>query len=161
MTVIAWDGRILAVDSQRNSGNHKSAATKIHMIDNKVLACCGSVKDIYAALDYFTEWTPEKEKPQINNFGAIMLMNGEAYFIEESLFEFPIESDYAAMGTGEPYAVMALHLRYSAKDAVRYTCQLASDCGGPIQFYDTQGDGRLQLYTPPVPKLVGSPRFVR
>lgn len=135
MTTIAWDGKTLASDTQSTSGGYfKRRAKKIFRLHNgDLFAGAGNYDDVLAAV----EWLQHRptQKPTLKDFVGILIkaIDGKAYKLEEGLMEAPIHEGFFAIGTGRDFAVMAMYLGKSAREAVELAILFDSQSGGEIE----------------------------
>ena len=61
----------------------------------------------------------------------ILCYQGKAFLIEQNLYVSEI-NEYAAIGAGEDFALAALYLGHSAKEAVKVACELSAMVCEPI-----------------------------
>jgi len=73
-----------------------------------------------------------------DDFSAIILKDGKAYFIEEDFYQIPIE-EFTAIGSGSEAANAAYHafkesgIKFTAKDIVKIACKVDINSSGKIQ----------------------------
>ena len=146
MTVIAWDGKTLAADKQATLFSMKVTTTKIRRIKrrdvvNEVLAWSGD-QDSGQAM---AAWYEAGANPtlfhecQQNNEAWTRLIVADRYgakYYERSPIGVKVEDAFAAWGTGSDFAVMAMHLGKSAREAVELTCLFATGCGNGVDSFD-------------------------
>ena len=90
-----------------------------------------TLADIQKFMRRFDEWKEEYvKKCGIENCYLIIYEN--KLFEVDGMFVQEIK-DYTAIGEGEPYALTALHLGYSAEDAVKVSCELCCFVSEPIR----------------------------
>ena len=63
--------------------------------------------------------------------GFIFCYKGKAFLIEQNLYVNEV-NEYAAIGAGEDFALAALYLGHSAKEAVKVACELSAFVAEPI-----------------------------
>lgn len=142
MSVIAWDGRVLAADKASTDNGLVRSTTKIRCLPDGTLI--GSVGDV-ATGNLLEHWYqdgsdvtayPDKEMKcnlvVIKPDGKVWLYDGGPYpeLIEEKIF---------AMGTGRTLAIGAMEAGASAEWAVKIACRWDSGCGIGVTSLNLQG----------------------
>lgn len=158
MSVVAvkiYDDKIqIAADSIVCSGctniNHAKKFSKLVEINDMIIGTVGTAnegslmwlymnthkpngsteKDILEFVAEFSSWkTKYNDNNQINNSYILIYQN--KVFSISGLFVTEIES-YLAIGAGEDYALAALYLGHSPKEAVKVACDLCCYVAEPI-----------------------------
>lgn len=138
MTIIAWDGQMLAADKRACSGNVVSTVTKIRRIGEMLVGVSGSA-DIAGEM---FEWIQNGRKPdqfpeiQRNNDEVTVLVieRGQILCYERSPFPILLEDHYFAIGSGRNYALAAMHCGKNAVEAVEVACHFDPDCGNGVDI---------------------------
>lgn len=133
MTVIAWDGQTLAADKQSTQYSQKQTVSKIFKLDDgSLVAICGQA--IYGL--QIIEWIknggdyPNNKAANEESYAAVLhIKDGKLYKYEQLPTPLLIEQTLFAMGSGQDYAIAAMHCGKSAKEAVEITSIYSSDCG--------------------------------
>lgn len=136
MTVIAFDGRSVAIDRQGTSGGWSFPVTKYRRHQQKVLTFAGSASIGHALIDWFISgcnpekfpnkgldpddaahlWVFERGKPPIK--------------FEEHPYPIVFEiGTKCADGSGRDFALAAMHMGASAEEAVAVASALSISCG--------------------------------
>jgi hypothetical protein len=134
MTTIAFDGSVLATDSQvTNSDLICGTTAKIFKLKNGALvALCGSLslQALVAA------WLDGGDRPEIqeddNLNGIICYADGTAFEISRGLRMFPATIPWAG-GSGQTVALTAMHCGKNAVEAAWMACVLDIHSGLPVQ----------------------------
>lgn len=149
MTVIAWDGHVLAADRQFSYGDSRMEAGKITMhicLDERkyLIATCGSAAEsvrLAKALVHCLD-TGDCDKYISEKFegGSVVMVKidsdrSECTVFEERITGFKVKAPMAR-GCGTPYALTAMHLGKSAVQAVLVTNKLCDGCGFGVDAYD-------------------------
>jgi hypothetical protein len=138
MTIIAFDKKTLAADKQCNFGDGKCKTTKIHKVLHHVVGMTGKACDDYRLCRWIEkgmvieDWPFVEEDEELMEAIVINTKTGEVrrYTTEcKGYYEDLSEADFFAIGAGCNYAMMAMHLGYSAEDAVLKTNELCPTCG--------------------------------
>lgn len=146
MTVCAWDGRILAVDTFTFLGDHvaDSNANKLHRVDHRDIGPC--VAAVAGTTIHTKPWMDHIGRSGFDGFNAdldlsaiFVSRHGEAY---ECIPDggFNAVTGYTAIGIGQLLATAALRDGADAIEAVRYAIRHHVYCGGTIRAYDWQSN---------------------
>ncbi len=143
MSVIVWDGNILAADCQMVNGNLRSMTSKIrplHDEHNTVLAWVGSQEGglslaaWYEAGHRAADWpTSQLDKEDWTRL-VVATLKG-TWFYEHLPIAQPVRGKHAAWGSGRDFAMAALMLGANAVKAVEVTNQLCIDCGFGVEWF--------------------------
>jgi len=142
MTVIAWDGKNLAADRQLTMGNTRTECIKVHRLKNgEAMAVCGAGDTSFALMEWYRNGAKNEDFP--NNRSELEGMKGEAeayLIVAKPGFDglwlycrFPqgeyLPSKKQAFGCGENFALAALALGQTARQAVLFTSEHDIYCG--------------------------------
>lgn len=132
MTTIAWDGRVLAADSLLTACGNRAKAKKVFRLkDGSLYGGCGDYQIVLAV----KAWLNGGEKPKLDDnadFHCLLVKSDGVYSLANLLVEMPIMESFAAVGSGQDFALAALHLGKSAKEAVEVACRFDVSTGGEI-----------------------------
>lgn len=147
MTCIAWDGKTLSADKRVTIGGLTRTVTKIFRNGaNELLCQAGDAtlsKEITAW--YIAGAAPDKypescrDKDDWPGLVVIKKERGcpaQIMRYERTPFPYRIEDKHFALGSGRDYALVAMHLGKSAKEAVEIACLFDSGCGNGIDTLD-------------------------
>ena len=150
MTVVAWDGDLLAADKMTSFGGLHATTTKVHRLKSgAITAGCGTA----ALIAEMRRWIDDGADPVAFPAGqrnaqecASMLVaepGGRLLQYESTPYPIVIENRHWAIGSGRDFAMMAMHLGHSALDAVLLTSLLCADCGNGVDAmrHDKQSAG--------------------
>ena len=140
MTVVAWDGAVLAADTMITDGNAEfNIKTKLTRLpDGGLMGFAG----VAGAIPEFVAWF--KSGRDVSKFpdhlrgddsGVDVLYidkNGKLHQFNKSPYCFEISDKFFAIGGGAQCARVAMHCGKSAKDAVKISSIYTSGCGGKI-----------------------------
>ena len=152
MTVIAWDGKILAADKMFSfGGNTKYAGCKIGRdkvqsgdVEIEYLwGLCGEESLTRIFMDWFKNSNNPKDFPdrlyeKEYSWGVVIISKYKDIDIEtdhvisyfsSGPFADIIESQYFATGSGRDFALAAMHCGKNAIDAVTLASDLSVSCG--------------------------------
>jgi len=140
MTVIVWDGRILAADRQATSGDTTTPITKIFRVGDCLAGFAGSVGEGLDKIDWLrngakpSEWEARwRDRDQCTAL-LVVFPNGTVWSYEVSPIPFRLEKDYTAIGQGAAIAMAGLICGRSAVHCVKLASRLHSSCGMGYDF---------------------------
>lgn len=161
MTTVAWDGKVLAVDSQATSefSGVKTLSDKLRKGNWRGQDAAFAGVGSRAQADEIAEWLfgATGMPPVLDEDGThgLLVVYQKAYFVEGKrprLIEV-LESPQA-LGSGRGVALGAMYAGRSAEDAIRIAIQVDAWTGGPVRFHEP-------VDTPPVEELVDWAAFQR
>lgn len=139
MTVIAWDGKTLAADKRSTCVGYPSTVTKIYRLQDGLVGFSGDGSHAMALLTWFKDGRDAEKWPASRNSDshadAIFISNtGEIYeyWGRAGPFSTKYEDQFTASGSGRDYALAAMYLGKSAREAVEVACVLDTGCGNGI-----------------------------
>lgn len=124
MTTIAWDGQTLAADKQSTAFGMGRTVTKIHRIRGELFAISGGGTHCSALLNWFKgarkteEWPKAPDDEKCGH--AIQFTKDGIFAWSGYSLPYPekLEDKFMAFGSGRDFAMAAMHLGKSAKEAV-------------------------------------------
>ena len=134
MTTIAWDGTYLVGDTQAHAVI-KRLVVKVFQINKDTwFGGSGLYDDVLLVRDYlmYNDTKPELE----DSFVGIIIRKGVAFRVEQKLIESPIQESHHAIGSGSPYAMMAMHLGKSAEESVKLASVYDSDTNEQLTIFN-------------------------
>lgn len=149
MTVIAWDGEVLATDTQCTMGNAKYNSPKAWYESVGGQACIisgvGTLKNIHRHKD----WLLKDNRPEFpygdveNHYYQFILVTKEGLLRYEGTPHPIIHGVNAcAFGEASDFAYGALAMGATAIEAVKVAIQYSHQCGGNVESYSlVKGDG--------------------
>ncbi len=134
MTTVAWDGCTLAADTRITEGTLIQRGQKLFRLsDGRLFAGAGDLESIHVVVEYLESETDDKPDG-LENFTALLIdTDGRAWRLESRLVPMPVLEPYAAIGSGQPYALMAMELGRSAREAVELACRFDASSGLPVE----------------------------
>lgn len=135
MTVIAWDGRILAADRQATNCGMKFAATKLHrMKDGSVAAASGDASGGIIMRQWYDDGADLTKYPECQKSDGwarlvIAKPDGTVWYYESQPAAILSEQVPQAWGSGRDFAVGAMMAGADAEKAVEITARVSVDCG--------------------------------
>lgn len=135
MTTVAWDGKILAVDSQGTSDlSRVEDIVKLHSTSDMCIALAGDYQDFKAVWDWFRTGE-EEDKPIVSdNLSGILIKDGVSYEFFEKLRLCEINGPRTC-GSGWKWAAAAMDQGSNAIDAIEYASTKCIYTGGPVQSW--------------------------
>lgn len=126
MTTIAWDGKTLAADRQLTASGVRYETTKAHRLkDGSLFASCGNLENNASVLNFLNG---DSEKPVLDkddDFDGILVKpDGSAWMLNKKLHAVRIESPRFSTGSGRDFALLAMKLGKTAREAVAIAAEL-------------------------------------
>jgi hypothetical protein len=146
MTTIAWRGRTLAADTELTLGDDtRTFCRKLTPIKGGgCLAMSGNIE----AEAPFKEWLSkggdiakfaEIDKKLMKKFDAIVIDGKKnVWWYDDGPTRFHIDHPFHAIGTGAQYAMAAMQLGASAKEAVLFAAESKTSTNAYVDTYDLQ-----------------------
>lgn len=140
MTTIAYDGTTIAADGLMLSGTERVATRikKIRVSGGRIYALSG----LAAMLEPLIKWHAEGADPGTvpkatgdNSWSMIVLEHGKPLTLFTSGCQYPDEYSegyFFAIGSGQDYALGAMHAGKSAREAVEIAAKIDTSTGGEI-----------------------------
>lgn len=137
MTTIVYRDGVMAGDSRAWSGDKHPIGSKLkirRMDDGTLIGCSTTVPGGgEKVLDWYEGGRKaDSDLPETFTFLAAH-RNGEVYYAcDSTMLSGPLEDEFFSVGSGEQYAMGALHMGASAEEAVRVACMLDAWTGFPV-----------------------------
>lgn len=143
MTTIAWDGKTLAGDTQATSGCvRRRVETKVHRIQSAdgnvyLLGCSGMDQDMHVVLDWLRKGMRDEDRPKFDpdSFSAILVPPPHhriVWRLESRCIPLPIKDPFHALGNGREFAMAAMYLGKSAREAILVAHRFDVDTGNEV-----------------------------
>jgi hypothetical protein len=140
MTVIVWDGEILAADKQATDDGIRRTITKIRRVakgKNKghLMGGSGAATQANVMMDWYAAGAVPDHFPRYqddNNLSAVLtVVTTEGLILRYEYTPVPIvfEDAQYCTGSGRDIAYGALHMGANAVEAVQVVSEFMSDCG--------------------------------
>lgn len=141
MTVIAWDGKTLASDSQMTDDCGVTSCSKIFEIGKDCLfGGAGMAGYVALVRDWLMSGAAAKHRPDCAKyegawFGGIIIKGGECFALDSFLSAIRITAPHYAVGSGGAQANALMSTGMTAPQAVAHIIQnnLADGVGGQVQ----------------------------
>jgi len=134
MSIIAWDGHVLAADRQSSVGDTRLPIRKLWKLENgDALATTGS-HDYSLVLKqwYIDGCDPNKWPKRIDEKDFVVMIiatKKKVFFYEKYPYPIDIEGRFCAWGIGREAALGALAMGASSVLAVKIASKYVSGCG--------------------------------
>lgn len=143
MTCIAWDGKTLAADKRMTTVGLARTVTKIFRVGKTLAGICGDGAQGMEMLAWYRDLVDERWSHPEEKFPAaqrdektwvtfVVVRVDGVWVYEKSPYPIRIENWAYATGSGRDYAMAAMHLGRSAKEAVEVACCFDVNCGNGI-----------------------------
>lgn len=137
-TIVCTRSSIFA--DKRSTGGHIMRVTKLFRVNGSIIGIAGNIEQALR----FVEWrrTPEA-KPAFadnSNFAALELTaDGGIIWWGAEMVGIPVEDEYFAIGSGSAYALGALAMGASPKDAIKIASRWDEATGSEVQSMTLRG----------------------
>lgn len=138
MTTVAWDGRTLAADKQTTFGGLRATTTKVHRINGNLIACAGIAAQIAEFLVWFEAGAkpadmPASQRDTDKSVDALVVRpDGAVVQYGNTPHPIPIEDRQFAIGSGRDYALAAMYLGKTAREAVEVAAVFDPSTGNGV-----------------------------
>lgn len=135
MTVIAWDGKVLAADKRATCAGMARTVTKIKRSGSALLAVTGDWDVACQPRAWWEAGGDPSTFPECARTGdatLIVFADGKINSYQSGPYPLPIEAERCAFGSGRDFAEATMHLGFGAKRAVEVACHFQTDCGNGI-----------------------------
>jgi ATP-dependent protease HslVU (ClpYQ) peptidase subunit len=140
MTTLAFDGKTLASDSQVSCGGVIASLSeqKLYILnDGRCLAGCGTTKGVAIVRKWLDDGQPEPAPKWDEKEGEFegLIVNADGTnpceIYSGGVF-VPVAVPWVG-GSGHQFALAAMHLGYTARQAIECAKNLDAFTGGPVQ----------------------------
>lgn len=137
MTVVAWDGKTLAADRMSCAVGYGYTVTKVHRLkDGGLVAFSGDGDHAMALLHWLNGDRAAANYPaaQKDNDTSAFVVYPDGSKLSYGKTPHPqrVECERYAMGHGRDFALMAMRLGKTAREAVELTCEMDVYCGNGV-----------------------------
>lgn len=142
MTVIAWDGKIFAIDKQINHGSTKRPAHKCEKLnDGTIIAWSGAIDAGLILANWYKNGSIEKNFPFDVKDDAladlvVVKPDGECFAYCQSPHKLKYDSPFIAWGSGMEIAMAVMDLGHTAIEAVEMACKYNDGCGFGMDVFE-------------------------
>lgn len=141
MSVIAWDGKIIAADKQATNSSMRAKCTKAKRIGDYVYAFAGDLECGLAMIDWHVngankeDWPKFQEDP--DRWTRLVVADATGCVSYEMVpIAVPVESEFLAWGSGRDFAMGAMGMGATAKEAVEIANMFSTDCGFGVDWFE-------------------------
>ena len=144
MTVIAWDGTILAADRQATNGSAKGTVSKMTQTPDGafVLTGAGNPAVLRLLVQWFNAgrkaeaWPAAQSGDNWTYLIALEVARRKLWVYERWPVEVVLEDPFDAWGSGCEYAIGVMACQRSAVEAVRVAARFDAYSGRGCDFFD-------------------------
>jgi hypothetical protein len=156
MSVIAWDGKVLAADKRALSGTLIRTTTKIFASERALMAYAGDSDAGEEIMAWFTsgrkpEHFPSSQRDKDTWAGFLVVFNtGDIWKYERTPYPIKFPPQQFAIGSGRDFAMAAMYCGKSAPEAVEVACVFDSGCGNGVDVLthsETAGCAKGQTFS--------------
>lgn len=145
MSVVAYDGRVLAADRIGICGDVKTHNSPkiVRLHTGAVVAWTGT--HIYGRImaDWYARGAVAEDWPSFQRTDEwvclVVYDKGSCFFYETEPLVVPVESPYWAWGSGQEVALGVLYAGGGAEMAVQAACDHCLTCGGGVDSFLLEG----------------------
>lgn len=143
MTCIAWDGKTLAADKRATYQGLTRTVTKIFRHGNALLAIAGDGGMGMEMVNWIrgggvlSSYPPTQREEKTMVYFA-MIEDGRVWMYERTPHPLILEDRQFAMGSGRDFALAAMHLGKSAREAVEIACLFEQNCGNGVDVLELE-----------------------
>jgi 20S proteasome alpha/beta subunit len=148
MSVIAWDGKMLAADKRALFGTTIRTTTKIFRHGRALLAYAGDASFGEEVRAWWANGAdpskfPESQRDRDDWAGLLVIRMSESGPLiaryERTPYPIYFEDELFSIGSGRELALAAMYLGCDARRAVEVACALDSGCGNGIDTLTFDG----------------------
>lgn len=137
MTCIAWDGRTLAADKRAVFVGLARTVTKIFRVRDALVGIAGNACEGMDMIAWIKAGARRKDFPASQQdektwVSLLHISHNGVYLYERFPTPMRIEDPFFAMGAGRDYALSAMYLGRSAREAVEIACVFDVGCGNGV-----------------------------
>lgn len=144
MSVIAWDGKMVAADKQATLGTLRVMTTKIRRIaSGEILGWTGDQDSGMIVAKWYEDGAdPEKwpvSQKDKDDWSRLLVFSSKnpPKFYERQPVAVTVEDKFMAWGCGRDFAIGAMALGSNAIDAVLIASRFDSACGMGVDSFST------------------------
>ena len=138
MTTIAYRDGVLACESLVTAGTMRAGSLQDKIARSPqgyIAGAAGRMGHNVAFNRWIEAGMPEEAKPELgDDFDAIIVSpDGVVSYVSDKLVICPIDAPFAAIGSGEKYAMAAMEMGASAERAIEVAMKFDTSSGGEIK----------------------------
>lgn len=136
MTTIAFDGKILAADSQLTGSHIETVSVqKIRKLKTGYMATAGDPGEAELVRKWIEAGRVWEKRPKVEDFHALIVRKNSVHFMGESLEEVPMKAP-VAIGSGSSIALTAMDCGKNAIEAVKLAIKRDPYTGGKVRHVE-------------------------
>ncbi len=131
---MAWDGKSIAADRQVTRCGQRGSITKLHRLDNgEVLTWTGHLQNCLGMQHWYlagakpSEWNNYRVDPESS--AELVILSEDGLWTFSGPYGVRVEDAFFALGSGAEYALAALAMGATAKEAVEIASRFDNGCG--------------------------------
>lgn len=138
MSVIAWDGKMLAADKRACDGSLVRTVTKIFKINGCLVGYSGNADQGEQMVEWFRNGEKQDEfhpsQRDKDDWAGLLVIrpDGKIHKYERTPYPISFEDKLFTLGCGRDFALAAMYCGKTASEAVELTCLLDNGCGNGI-----------------------------
>lgn len=141
MSVVAYDGKSLAADRQATCNDMRATTSKIIRVPcGDVLAWTGQQDAGLMMVDWYQHGKQREHYPPVQNTDywarLIVATQGRVEFYERHPLPIRVYDPFMAWGSGQDFAMGALAMGATAKEAVEVASRFSVNCGCGVEVYE-------------------------
>jgi 20S proteasome alpha/beta subunit len=140
MTIVVWDGSVLAADKQATTNDLVRKVTKIRRIRGNLVAVSGDWDRGQEVFDWYESGAEPEKMPafqKTDDFVGLLVITPDKRILKYERSHVPMdfsEEDWFCMGSGRDYAYGALYMGATAPIAVMAASAFSSSCGHGVDI---------------------------
>ena len=138
MSVIAFDGKIIAADKQATANGLVIESTKLIRRNGIILGWTGATDYGRTLADWYLEGAKKDQWPKFqesDGWARLIVFDKELFFYEQAPTRIPVEHPFMAWGAGRDFAMAAMYLGHTATKAVEVASSMCDSCGIGIDCF--------------------------
>ena len=158
MTCIAANRKEMAGESQVGFGAAFYRARKLHRIGDAIVGVAGDAGHTTKFLAWFRRECPADEVGMTlddeHQFNALVLRPSGLWFYSDCTEPDFVRDQFTAIGAGAEFAIAAMALGKSPREAVALACKLSPSCSPPIDvecLHSKKGKSKIAPVASPLP----------
>lgn len=133
MSVVAWDGKVMAADRQGTFGGCMPLpGCKVFEHDGVLYGSSGGIEDF----NLYRDWVKAGktgDPPTLQEVNFLVVENGQITLLTERLIPMLIEHPFYAIGGGADFAIGAMAAGANATQAVEIASRYHTGCGFGVE----------------------------
>lgn len=141
MSVVAWDGKVIAADRQGTIAEMRVVSSKMRRTAEAVLAWTGNQECGLALADWYERGASKDAWPKfqddMDRWTRLIVadMHGIRYYEQEPVPQY-VQQPFIAFGSGRDFAMGAMAMGASAERAVQVASEFCVSCGMGVEVME-------------------------